>query len=108
MRGAWHPASLDVSRREERGCNPESNRLLQRTWRPRGRRMPVHVYARNILPASRTRLLVEIVRAIPGESGLSSNNLEPVPRYKVQNRRMRIGQLATRAGVNIQTIRFYE
>jgi len=35
-------------------------------------------------------------------------NLEPVPRYQVHNKRMRIGQLATRAGVNIQTIRFYE
>ena len=35
-------------------------------------------------------------------------NLEAISGYRVQNKHMRIGQLATRAGVNVQTIRFYE
>src|ERR1700733_226498 len=34
--------------------------------------------------------------------------LYPIPRYKVQNGDMRIGELAARAEVNIQTLRFYE
>src|SRR5271165_5420354 len=34
--------------------------------------------------------------------------LSTIPRYKVHNRDMTIGELAAKAAVNIQTVRFYE
>src|ERR1700687_2026699 len=37
------------------------------------------------------------------------NSIDPLPWYRVDNRfSMRVGDLAKRAGVNIQTVRFYE
>jgi Hg(II)-responsive transcriptional regulator len=35
-------------------------------------------------------------------------SVDPVPLYRVQDRRMRTGELAAHAGVNVQTVRFYE
>lgn len=34
--------------------------------------------------------------------------IDPVPLYRVHDQGMRTGELAARAGVNIQTVRFYE
>ena len=34
--------------------------------------------------------------------------LDPILGYRVQNSAMRIGELSARAGVNVQTVRFYE
>jgi hypothetical protein len=34
--------------------------------------------------------------------------LDSVPRYRVQHKALRIGELAARAEVSIQTLRFYE
>lgn len=34
--------------------------------------------------------------------------VDPIPRYRVQNHGMKIGELSAKAGVNVQTIRFYE
>jgi DNA-binding transcriptional MerR regulator len=40
--------------------------------------------------------------------GSETEKLDPIPGYRVQNNPMRIGELSSRAGVNVQTIRFYE
>jgi MerR family transcriptional regulator, copper efflux regulator len=40
--------------------------------------------------------------------GFAVSTTSPPPRYMVQNTCMRIGELAARAEVNIQTLRFYE
>ena len=34
--------------------------------------------------------------------------LDPVPRYRVQDACVNVGQLANQAGVNVQTLRYYE
>jgi DNA-binding transcriptional MerR regulator len=36
------------------------------------------------------------------------NQLDPIPSYRVKSEGMRIGEAAERAGVNIQTLRYYE
>jgi len=43
-----------------------------------------------------------------GAARFEAEKLDPIPRYRVQNIVMRIGELSARAGVNVQTIRFYE
>jgi DNA-binding transcriptional MerR regulator len=34
--------------------------------------------------------------------------VDPIPWYRVQNNGMKIGEISAKAGVNVQTIRFYE
>jgi MerR family transcriptional regulator, mercuric resistance operon regulatory protein len=42
------------------------------------------------------------------EAARGAKILDPISRYKVDNRNMQISELAEAAGVNVQTIRFYE
>ena len=39
---------------------------------------------------------------------MRDQSLDSVPRYKVQTGHMRIGEAASEAGVNVQTLRYYE
>jgi DNA-binding transcriptional MerR regulator len=40
--------------------------------------------------------------------GTEARKVDPIHGYKVENGDMRIGELSAKAGVNVQTIRFYE
>jgi Hg(II)-responsive transcriptional regulator len=45
---------------------------------------------------------------VNGRGAVSSAGVDPVPTYRVHDRHVKTGELAAHAGVNIQTVRFYE
>ena len=57
---------------------------------------------------SRCRRFLLMLKALVDRGRSQGQASCPVPRYRVNNTGMRTGELARNAGVNLQTIRFYE